>query len=127
MKLISRLNLPELLQAGIEHHQDGRLPQAVEMYAGVLQIDPDNAAAMHLLGVAAHQYGREEEALKLVRSALSRRPNVAIFHNSHGVVLAALGRTQEAKEELQQALQLDPNCVDAQANLRYISATTGEG
>ena len=123
MKLLSRLNLPELLQAGIEHHQEGRLPQAVEMYAGVLQIDPDNAAALHLLGVAAHQYGRDEEALKLVRCAVSRRPNVAIFHNSQGVVLAALGRKQEAVEEFQQAYNSIPIAWMCQVNLRDISAT----
>src|SRR5579875_3651202 len=125
MKTSSRFTLAEMLQAGIKHHQQGLLPQAVEMYSGVLQIDPDNAAALHLLGLIAHHYGRHEEALKLVRCAVTRRPNVAVFHNSHGVVLAALGRTREAVEEFQQALHFDPQCRDAQENLARMTLGAG--
>lgn len=113
----SCFTLAERLQAGIEHHQESRLARAVEMYARVLEIDPDNAAALHLLGLAAHQLGRPEEALKLVDCATTRRPNVADFHNSRGVILAALGRIEEAIRAFQNALDLDSQNNEARANL----------
>jgi ADP-heptose:LPS heptosyltransferase len=120
MKMNSCLTLAERLQAGIEHHQENRLPQAVEMYARVLEIDPDNAAALHLLGLAAHQLGRFEEALKLVDCAVTRRPEIADFHNSRGVILAALGRIEEALRAFQNALDLDPHHQDAEQNRAHL-------
>jgi tetratricopeptide (TPR) repeat protein len=122
MKTNSLHTVAELLQAGIEHHQECRLPQAVEMYAGVLEADPDNAPAPHLLGLAAHQFGRHEEGLKLVECAATRRPDIADFHNSRGVILAALGRIDEAIQSFRHALALDPQCRDAAHNLARMPA-----
>ena len=45
------------LDAAVEHHQNGELAVAVEIYQEILSHDPDNADAWHLMGVAAHQQG----------------------------------------------------------------------
>jgi Flp pilus assembly protein TadD len=113
--------LAELLQTGIEHHQEYRLPEAVAIYAQILEADPDQADALHLLGLAAHQFGRNEEALKLITCATTRRPDVAVFHNSRGVALATLGRPGEAIDEFRLALHLDADCLDARTNLQRLT------
>ncbi len=117
MSKLANPTLAKLLQSGIEYHQENRLPEAVAVYARILEIDPEHTDALHLLGLAAHQFGRNEEALKLITCAVTRRTKVAGYRNSRGVVLSSLGRTGEAVEEFRQALQLDPDCLDARINL----------
>jgi len=39
------------LDAAVEHHQNGELAAAVEIYQEILNADPDNADAWHLMGV----------------------------------------------------------------------------
>lgn len=119
------MNIPdpefvELLDEGIGHHRAGRLPQAVSIYARILDAVPNHADALHLLGLAAHQFGQKEQALTLVTRAVRCRPDIAGFHNSCGVVLAALDRREEARQAFHYALQLDPQCRDAQRNLAGI-------
>ncbi len=41
------------LRAAIQHHQAGRLGQAEALYRQVLQAQPQNPDALHLLGVIA--------------------------------------------------------------------------
>lgn len=116
------MNIPapdfaDLLDEGIAHHRAGRLPQAVSIYARILDAVPDHADALHLLGLAAHQFRQTEQALTLVTRAVQCRPDIAGFHNSRGVVLAALERTEEAMQAFRYALHLDTECRDAQRNL----------
>ena len=116
------MNLPApdfaaLVDEGIAHHRAGRLPQAVAVYARVLNAAPNHADALHLLGLAAHQFDKKEEALALVTRAVQLRPDVAGYHNSQGIILVALGRTGEATRAFQHALHLDPSNGHARANL----------
>ena len=116
------MNVPEpefveLLDEGIAHHRAGRLPQAVSIYASILDAVPNHADALHLLGLAAHQFGQKEQALTLLTHAIQCRPDIAGFHNSRGVVLAAMERGEEAIQAFQDALRLDPQYRDAQRNL----------
>jgi Flp pilus assembly protein TadD len=56
-----------LLAAGLAHHQAGRLAEAEARYRRVLDIVPDNADVLHLLGGVAYQTGRHEAAIELNR------------------------------------------------------------
>ena len=49
--------IPETLAIAVQHHQGGRLQVAEQLYRQVLQVEPKNADALHLLGVLAHQVG----------------------------------------------------------------------
>jgi protein O-GlcNAc transferase len=49
--------IPEALAIAIHHHQNGRLQAAEQIYRQILQAEPDEADALHLLGVLAHQVG----------------------------------------------------------------------
>lgn len=121
---VPALEFAELLEEGIAHHRAGRLPQAVSIYASILDAVPNHADALHLMGLAAHQFGQKEQALTLLTLALQSRPDIAGFHNSRGVVLAALKRTAEAIQEFRQALRLDPQCQDARKNLAAFPPNT---
>lgn len=106
-----------LLESATEEHRAGRLSQAEFLYRRVLQIDPENADALHLLGAMAQQIGKPQIALELVDRALRRNPRLGIVHNTRGVVLHDLKRYREALESYREALRLKPDYADAYCNL----------
>src|SRR5262249_21447545 len=87
----------EWLNRGLACHRAGDLDGAESFYRQVLQIDPDHAAAWHLLGVVATHRGRPEQALELIGRALARAPREGAFHLNLGVAYQALGRMEEAE------------------------------
>ena len=49
--------IAEALTHALQLHRAGHLSQAEQLYRQVLQADPVNADALHLLGLVAHQVG----------------------------------------------------------------------
>jgi len=55
---IPQPGVAELLAAGLQRHQAGRLAEAEAHYRRILDIVPGHADALHLLGGLAYQTGR---------------------------------------------------------------------
>lgn len=106
-----------LLAQALRFHQAGDLANAEQFYRQILDIEPEHADALHLLGVLAHQHDRNEVAETLIGRALQRRGDVAEYHGNYGSVLQALGRLPEAVASYGQALALKPDYPDALNNL----------
>ena len=95
----------------------GQLPAAEAMLRQVLQQQPKNAFAMHLLGVIAHHAGRAELAVELIGKAIEIQPTVAQFHSNRGEMCRLLKRLDEAIHHGEQAIKLDPANATARSNL----------
>ena len=76
--------LPNLGDAIALHHQ-GQLEKAQEIYTKILNADPKNADALHLLGVMAHQRGMNHRAVELISQAIEINHTVASFHANLGI------------------------------------------
>ena len=50
--------ISEALAIAIQHHQAGRLQAAEQIYRQILQVEPNHADAIHLLGVIASPSGQ---------------------------------------------------------------------
>ena len=109
-----------LVDDGLAHHRAGRLAQAEAAYRRVLEVEPDNADALHLFGVLAHQTGDNELAATLIEKAVTLRPNAADFHSNLGIVYHALGDWDRAAAAHRRALELDPDRPDSHYNLATI-------
>ncbi len=107
----------ELLAQAYAHHGAGRLDEAQAGYRAVLERDPRNFDAEHLLGVVALQRARPEEALPHFERAVGINPQSAHAHNSLGETYRRLGRGEQALASLQRALALDARMVEAHFNL----------
>lgn len=106
-----------MLREALAHHQAGRLREAEALYRALLESDPGNSDALHLLGVAAHQLGRHDEAIGLIGRAIGADPARHEFHNNLGEALRALGRHAEAERCYRAALALAPDSAAAHGNL----------
>jgi len=114
------LNLPELLQTALVHHQAGRLQQAESLYLQILQREPNDADALHLLGVIAHQVGRHEVATDLIGRAIAVNPVYATYHSNLGRAYEGRGMHDAALASYEQALRLQPEFAEAHNNLANV-------
>src|SRR5262249_32307706 len=76
--------LTEPLAGALRCFQEGRLHEAEGLCRQVLQGEPANADALHLLGVLAHRAGEHGAAVALLRQAVAARPGDGEFHYNLG-------------------------------------------
>jgi predicted O-linked N-acetylglucosamine transferase (SPINDLY family) len=105
------------IEAGLQYHRAGQLTEAEKIYRQVLETDPSNADAMHLLGLIAYQRGSHAAAEELIRGALARRPSEPTYLNNLGQALQGQGRFREARACYEKALAAAPAYPEAYCNL----------
>src|SRR5260370_10706663 len=59
----AKISVPQTLEMALTHYQAGRLEQAEQLYRQILEVDPNQVDALHLLGVIAGRTGRENLAI----------------------------------------------------------------
>lgn len=119
-------NLPEAMQAAVNHHLAGRLDEAAAIYRQVLSIDPQHADARHLLGLVAHQQGDQPTAVTLISQAIHSDGSRPIYHNNLGEAYRALGRLDDAIACYERAVTLDPGIYQAWCNLALARRAQGD-
>src|SRR4051794_32828923 len=107
----------EKLVEGFAHHQAGRLDAAEYAYREVLQFDPSNGDALHLLGLVKNQRGEHEAAVEFIRLAIAVQPQAPVYWENLSAVYHALGRYQEEIDACQQLLKFNPTNAKAYFNL----------
>jgi predicted TPR repeat methyltransferase len=113
---LEKMPIPQALAIAVGLHQQGSVDVAEEMYAAILEVQPDNPDALHFRGVALHQLGRSEEALPLFHKAIELVPSHPDMRNNLGNVLRDLGRYQEALVAYDGALAIESEHADALSN-----------
>jgi len=93
--------------------RQGRLPEAIAAYRKLLESEPQNSDALHLLGVAMARSGRGDEAVRAISTAAELQPDNPSIQTNLGNVLNELGRHAEAVEHFTRALALKPDLVAA--------------
>ena len=101
----------------MQHHQSGDLPKAEAIYQQILQTDPNQPIALHLLGVIAHQDGKNNTAVDFIKKALTIKPNYVEAYSNLGLALEKLGKFDEAVTIYNQALTIRPDYAEAHFNL----------
>jgi tetratricopeptide (TPR) repeat protein len=109
--------IPQALDTAIKHHQAGNLQGAEQIYRQILQLDPHQVDALHLLGMISNQLGHSETALQYITEALRLKPDLAVGHNSLGNVFHKLAKFEEAAASYRQAIRFKPDYADAHNNL----------
>lgn len=83
------------LLSGLAAQQNGRLLEAVGWYERVLEQDPANFDATHMLGVVQYHRGRFDDALRLLTCAMQLRPDVPEARNNFEIVDMARQRERQ--------------------------------
>lgn len=111
------LTIEQALQLANQLQVSGRLTEAERVLRDILQIDPKQAHALHLLGVVTYQAGQAVLALDLVRQAIALQPNTALFESNLAEMSRQQGRVAEAIEHGRRSISIDPTMPSAHSNL----------
>ena len=120
------MNTHSALTEAVRLHQAGRLRDALPIYRSVLDAEPENADALHLLGVLLTQIGNFRQAVELIRQALERRPENTAYLASLAQALYRAGGEPEAAEVLSRLVELRPDSVDAFCDLGAVRQELGD-
>jgi predicted TPR repeat methyltransferase len=93
------------LQQAVELHQQGRLEPAQALYRQVLELNPRQFDALHLLGVIARQQGDTAAAISLISQAIEIDGAQANAHCNLGVALLDAGRAEESLASHDRAIE----------------------
>ncbi len=104
---------PALLAQAIDLHQQGQLRQAEALYLAILQTEPRNADALHLLGVLAAQSGAHQLAADRIAQAIAIHPNDVTFYMNRSLALQTLGQWEQVLDCLDQAIGIQPDHAPA--------------
>ncbi|ALJ36266.1 tetratricopeptide repeat protein [Azospirillum brasilense] len=110
------VSLSEAYAIAIGHHRAGRMGEAAGVYRAILDADPRQADALHLLGVLAGQTGRSEEAVSLIAQAIALDPGAADYHDNLGSLRRGGGDAARAAAQHARALALEPGRAKATFN-----------
>lgn len=111
------MNIQQAIDLAIKHHTAGDLDRAKAIYQQVLQAQPEQPDALHLLGLIAHQNGNNDRAVELIEKALALKPDYAEACNNLGSALHGLNKLNEAVEQYREAIALLPTFSKAHFNL----------
>lgn len=114
------------LSLAMRHQNAGRLAQAEALYRQILEIDPKQVSALHLLGVVALQSQRYDLAVDLIGKALAIDPDYAEAHYNLGVALQTQGKPADAMASFEKAIALKPDNAAAHFNLGSLLHDRGE-
>lgn len=107
-------------------HRAGRLDEAEQAYRAILDAEPGNADAWHLLGLVLSARGQHDVGAGYVRHAIELMPEAAVFHRNLGTVCKDAGDLEAAATALRHSLELSPEDPVAHNTLGTVQRAQGD-
>ncbi|MBM4146327.1 MAG: tetratricopeptide repeat protein, partial [Nitrospira sp.] len=111
------MSITSMIQSAFKYHQKGNLTQAELLYKEILQKQPANFDALHMLGVLYFQKCNHDSAKSYLEKALRINNTNAFVYFHLGNLFQQTEQFNEAIQYYQKALQINPQFADAHFNL----------
>jgi Flp pilus assembly protein TadD len=95
------------------HYHAGTRHDATMISLRVLQIEPKNPDALHLLGVMAYEADDQDKAIRLITEAIRGQRKYAPMHGNLALAKLAKGDLAGAAASARKAFTLSPSYADA--------------
>lgn len=112
-----RHSIARLLQQGQAHHQQGQWNPAAACYREILERQPRNFEALHLLGLLTLQTGDAANALPWLQRAARANPADAATQSLIGIALQSSGQPAASIDFFERAARLQPKNAEFHYNL----------
>jgi protein O-GlcNAc transferase len=109
-------DITALFGKAVEHHNHGRLAQALPLYDAVIRLDRAFVPAHTNRGVVLQSLKRFDEALQSYGRAIELKPDSVLAYINIGNALSDLRRFEEAVQSYNCAIELKPDYADAYNN-----------
>ena len=103
----------------------GRLAEAEAACSAIVEREPRDAGALHLLGFIRATTGRRDEGLALIDRSIELDPRSATFLDNRAQLLMQAGRDEAARADLERAVELAPRMAAAWLHLSQASRRLG--
>ena len=113
-------NLNNWFQQAMQHHQAGRLVDAVIAYRQVLALQPSFSQGHYNLGLALQRLNQTDAAITSYRRAIEFNPSFAEAYNNLGNIFQIQELLDEARQAYNRALAINPRLPQAQFNLGLV-------
>ena len=111
------MKIDQKLEEGITFHQANLLHQAEQAYQEILQVLPQHADALHLLGVIAYQEKEYQIAADLITQAIKIDSSQYSFFNNLGLVLKEQEKLDQAVQAFHQSIEINPRFTEGHNTL----------
>ena len=115
----------QLLAEATQLYQRGALAEAEQRCRQVVDAQPGDYAAWHMLAYLCYAQGRGEEALAAADAALRLDPAASDTQNLKGAVLRALGKNEEALAAFSAAVNAQPGNAQFRLNRSSVLGDLG--
>ncbi|MDQ3267657.1 MAG: tetratricopeptide repeat protein, partial [Pseudomonadota bacterium] len=113
-------NPDQLFQQAVQHHQAGRLVDAMMAYRQVLVLQPRHPQCHYNLALALQFLNQTDAAIVSYQRAIEINPGFAEAHNNLGNIFQTLERLDDARQSYSRALASNSRLPQAQFNLGLI-------
>src|SRR5262249_26322067 len=114
---LDRRTVPAALKEVTELHQARKLPQAEKGYRQILEVDPENADAMHRLGQLLTTTGNHSGARRMFDKLTAIRPDAFKAWLCLAQSCEALAQHLDAARAYREVVKLQPNVPDGFSGL----------
>ncbi len=118
------MSIQDGLSLAMQHQSAGRIGEAERIYRQILEVEPNQPVALHLLGVIAHMAGQSDIAIQLIRTAINHAPEYLSAHGNLGKAFLELGRFDEAIVSYGKTIAINPHYAGLNALLLYSFSTS---
>ncbi len=108
--------MQSLIHQAVERFQRGEWAATETLLQKVLQAEPKNFAALHVMGLAQVLQNRHDDAAIFLKQAVNVNPTSALAHYNLAIALSGAGRDDESLPHHERAVTLTPNNQDAWVN-----------
>lgn len=116
----------QLMEAAQRHHARGDIRTAADLYRRVLEAQPEDPEAIHLLGLVHRQMGEFENALRMMQRSIALKPTEQYFYKNLGELHRAMGALDAAIAAFQTAIDLMPSDGSAFVGLGQVQQALGQ-
>ena len=111
------ISIEQALSQAVGYHNAGRFSEAEKYYRHILDFDPNQPIALHLLGVLAQQARQTDLAIELISKAVANKPDYFKAHSNLGNVYREIDKFERAIECFRKAIEIEPKYAEAHSNL----------
>ena len=101
-------NESQKIQQAISFLQSGQFALAQKTLTELLDVNPQNHEALHLLGLVFGQQNQLPLAYDLISRAIELNPKISLYYSNRGEIVRQLGKPKLAIEDLNLAISIEP-------------------
>jgi Tfp pilus assembly protein PilF len=118
--------IADALDAAFRHYESGNMSQGELICWAILQVDPECADALNLLGSIAGAQDQHEQAIDLFRRALAVHPQDPRYHRNLAAACKEAGRLEDALRHYRDSLAFEPSSFSAHVHLAETLTQLGQ-